>query len=314
MRVRAARLIRHGQPLEVDEVDLEGPADGDVIVDLAFGGVNPVDRNIAAGRVAPDGPVPRTLGGEASGLVNGRPVVVRGHGLGTSRDGLWAAAAVVPERALIEVPSGVDLRQAAAMGVAGVTAWRCVTEKAEVTAEDRVLVLGASGGVGSVIVSAARGLGATVWGQTGSEAKRSWVRDRGADEVVVADAGALVAAADGLRPTVVFDCLGGGYFGAAVELLEPRGRLVLFGTAAGAAGEVPLQQLYRKSLTVFGYGGLIEPDEVLDRAVAEALEAQRSGHLDVVIDRVLPLDEVNDAFTLLEGRGVEGKLLLDLGG
>lgn len=60
------------------------------------------------------------------------------------------------------MPAGVDLQHAAVMGVAGVTAWRTVTELAQVTKDDRVLVLGAAGGVGSVIVSVAHRLGATV--------------------------------------------------------------------------------------------------------------------------------------------------------
>lgn len=76
------------------------------------------------GRVAPGAPVPRTLGTEGAGTVDGRPVLARGHGIGTARDGLWATAAVVPYAALIDVPDGVALEQAAAMGVAGVTAWR----------------------------------------------------------------------------------------------------------------------------------------------------------------------------------------------
>ncbi len=60
--VRAARLHRHGEPLTVETVELADPADGEVRVALEFGGVNPIDRYIAEGRVAPDGPLPRTLG------------------------------------------------------------------------------------------------------------------------------------------------------------------------------------------------------------------------------------------------------------
>jgi NADPH2:quinone reductase len=199
------------------------------------------------------------------------------------------------------------------MGVAGVTAWRCVTEKAKVTAEDRVLVLGASGGVGSIVVSAAHRLGATVWGQTGHEDKMAFIRARGADEVTVAsDAGSLAEATRAFRPTVVFDPLGAGFFAAAVEVLAERGRLVLFGTSASASAEVPLQAIYRKALTVYGYGGLIESDEDLARAARQALAALRDGRLDIVIDRALPLDQVNEALDQLAQRTVLGKLVLDL--
>ena len=72
---------------------------------------------------------------------------------------------------MIELPDGVELREAAAMGIAGLTAWEVAHEVGRVSAEDRVLVLGASGGVGHMIVSLAGAAGATVWGQTGSPEK-----------------------------------------------------------------------------------------------------------------------------------------------
>lgn len=307
MHARAARLIEHEKPLRVEDVDLPDPGPDEVVVDLAYAGVNPVDRYNALGRVAPDAPLPRTLGSEAAGYVDGRAVVVRGAG-----GGLWSTRAVVPRDNLIEVPEGVDVQLAAAVGVAGVTAWRCVTELGRVSADDRVLVLGGSGGVGSIAVSIVHALGATVWAQTGDADKAGWVRSRGANQVVVADAGDLVGKARDLRPTVVLDPLGGGFTGAAVELLQPRGRLVLFGTSAGVTGEVPLQQLYRKALAVLGYAGLIESDEALSRGIRDALEAARDGRLEVVVDRILALDDVNEAFRLIADRGVRGKLLLDL--
>ncbi|MGH9208787.1 MAG: zinc-binding dehydrogenase, partial [Acidimicrobiales bacterium] len=124
------------------------------------------------------------------------------------------------------------------MGVAGVTAWRVVTELAQVNDSDRVLVLGASGGVGSIIVSVARRLGATVWGQTGDAAKQTWVRERGAENVVVIGAGGLREAVRELKPTVVFDPLGNGFTGAATDALEESGRLVIFGTSGEATGHI----------------------------------------------------------------------------
>jgi NADPH2:quinone reductase len=130
MRVTAARLVEHGQPLQVQDMELPEPAADEVVLELAYAGVNPVDMYAAQGQVARDAPVPRTLGTEGAGTAGGRPAVARGYGIGTAKDGLWATAAVVPRAALIEVPDGVGLEAAAAMGVAGVTAWRTVTELA----------------------------------------------------------------------------------------------------------------------------------------------------------------------------------------
>ena len=311
---RAARLHAHGDPLRVEQVDLARPEPGEVLVNLAFAAVNPVDRYGAAGKVAPDGPLPRTLGSEAAGTVGSRRVVVHGHGVGSTRDGVWASAAVVPEAALVPVPDGVDLQHAAAMGVAGVTAWRTTTELAKVSAGDLVLVLGASGGVGSMIVSLAAGLGATVVGQTGDAAKAGWVAARGADRVVVGGPGDLVGAFDAAPPTVVFDPLGAQFTGRAVDVAAEGGRIVIFGTSAGADGTIPLQVLYRKGLTVFGYGGLIEPAAAITTGIGRALDALASGAMSVEIGAVAPLAGVNDALRDQADRRVLGKLVLDVRG
>lgn len=313
--VRAARLEEHGRPIEVMATPLADLGAGEVVVDMEYAGVNPVDRYVALGRVAPDAPLPRTMGVEGVGRVDGRWVAMHGHGLGTARDGVWAEAAVVPEDALVDVPKGVDPVAAASVGVAGVTAWRTVTELARVAAGDRVLVLGASGGVGSMVVSLARSVGAVVWGQTGRPAKAPAIVGAGATRAVVVEApGGLTDAVAELRPTVVFDPLGGGFTGAAIDAMAPRGRLVLFGTSANPRGNVPLQVLYRQGITVLGYGGLSEPASALRRGMIGALEAISEGRLAVVVDSLLPLDAAQEALDRLAARSATGNLVLSLGG
>jgi NADPH:quinone reductase len=244
--------------------------------------------------------------------VNGRHVMMRGHGLGNSRDGVWAQAAVVPEAALIDVPDGVPLTEAAAMGVAGQTAWRTVTELGHVGPDDTVLVLGASGGVGSVIVSLAHGLGATVIGQTGQDDRREFVAGLGADHVLVSDGSDLAGQLAAFPPTVVLDALGGSFTGQAIEALRPHGRLVLFGASAGGEGELPLRTLYRKGLTLYGYGGLIEPDDVMIAATKAALDGLARGEFSIPVDRVFALGQVNAAFERFQQRQVRGNMVLDV--
>src|SRR5437763_4174676 len=107
--IRAARLHEHGQPLRVEEVELPEPGPDEVLVELRYAGINPVDRYMAEGRVAPDGPLPRTLGSEGSGVLGGQEVLIAGGGLGAGRDGVWAQAAVVPASSVLELPPGVEL-------------------------------------------------------------------------------------------------------------------------------------------------------------------------------------------------------------
>jgi NADPH2:quinone reductase len=311
-RIRAARLNGHGEPLVVEELELPAAGADEVRVELQFAGVNPVDRYGAEGRVAPNGPLPRTLGAEASGTLDGESVLVAGEGLGSARDGVWAQAAVVPRAALTPIPAGVDPREAAAMGIAGLTALNVVRNVARVRAEDRVLVLGASGGVGSIIVSLVHSSGATVWGQTGSPDKVAGVTAQGADRVLVAGPGELGSKLIEFAPTVVFDPLGGGFVRPAVEALQTRGRIVSFGTSAGAEVEFNLQSLYRKSGRLLGYGGMQLGREERQAGLKAALRALQKRELRVPIDSVLPLQDVNDAFRRLTERAVQGNLLLDL--
>ncbi len=312
MRVRAARLKQHGKPLEAETIELAEPGPDEVLVELRFGGVNPVDRYGAEGRVAPDGPLPRTLGGEASGLLDGRAVLLAGEGLGSSRDGVWAEAAVVPRAAVHELPDGVELRDAAAMGIAGLTAWNVAHDVAHVGAEDRVLVLGASGGVGSIIVSLADSAGATVWGQTGSAEKAALIEEQGADRVIVGGPDELGRELGEFEPTVVLDPLGDGFLAPVIEAIAVRGRLVVYGTSAGAEVTFNLQSLYRKSVSLLGYGGMQLTREERQIGLHAALEALGEGSLRVRIDDVLGLEQVDEAFARLVERRVQGKLLLDL--
>lgn len=311
MSVRAARVTVHGQPLLLEQLDLPRPSADQVLVELAYAGVNPFDGYVASGRVAPDAPLPRTLGGEASGRLDGRPVVVAGEGLGTTRDGVFAEAAVVPRDAVVEVPAGVSLRDAAAMGIVGLTAYR-VVETAQVGPDDRVLVLGGSGAVGQSAISYAASKGAQVWGQARTAEKADAVRAIGAKDAVVTDAAGLAAAVRDIRPTVVLDPLGGAFTSAVLTVIAPRGRLVLFGASAGGEATLDLLQLYRNQTQLLTYTGVQATGDERRAGIRAALGAAAEGRLRVGIGREFPLESVNEAFAAISNHSVAGKVLLRL--
>jgi len=311
-KVFAARLHEVGGPLRIENVDIAAPGADEVTIDLAFAGVNPIDRYVATGSVGAGNPLPRTLGGEASGYLDGKPVLVIGGGLGVTRDGTFAGAVTCPRESVTDVGEGTDLRQLAAMGVAGLTAWNVVTHSAHVTERDRVLVLGAGGGVGIPIVSVASSIGAKVWGQVSTPAKVPAVSEVGAAKVLVCGATELADAARSLEPTVVIDALGGHFTGAALSAMAPEGTLVSFGASAGAEASINVPRFYRSGQRIVGYAGGRLTTEERRAGLVEALAALADGRLRVRVDRVLPLSEVNEAFALLVGRSVIGKLLLDV--
>ncbi len=290
-RARAARLHAHGKPLVVEEVDILAPADGDVVVEMAFAGVNPVDRYIAEGRVAPDVPLPRTSGwrAPAAGAGDGRPVLVHGGGLGTKRDGAWAERVVVPRAA----PHRDSRRRRSGRG------GRHGRGRGDGLAHGHGSGPGDSRRPGAgarrlrrrgqhprLALPLARRPGLGPDGQSRQSGLRH--RPRGPRRSSRPPPADLAAAVEPLAPTVVFDALGDGFSAAAIEALEPFGRLVSFGVSAGPMAEVNMQNLYRKGLTVYGYGGLIEPAERMAAGKAAALAALADGRLRVAVAERAP--------------------------
>ncbi|MGH3265046.1 MAG: zinc-binding dehydrogenase, partial [Trebonia sp.] len=271
----------------------------------------PVDRYAIEGKVAAEGPLPRTIGGEAAGHLDGLPVLVAGGGLGAARDGLLATAAVVPKSTIFDLPADVALDEAAALGVVGLTAWR-VVELAEVGPNDRVLVLGGSGGVGQSVISYAASKGAAVWGQTGSETKAAAITEFGAERAVVADAGHVGEATREFAPTVVFDPLGGEFTASALLVMAPRGRLVLFGTSSGDEANIQLKRMYRSQVQLRTYAGIIATAQERSEGLRHAISEFAAGRLRIRVGRQVPLGSVNDAFAALADRSVVGKVVLDL--
>jgi len=309
--MRAARLHSIGGTLQLDELPDPQPGPGEKLVDIAYSSVNPLDVWITQGSVgAAAANLPWTPGTEASGHVDGRPVLVRGGGLGVVRQGTYCDTMAVPEDWLLPVSDELDLAQVAALPVAGITAWLCLHSRAQVGPLDRILILGASGGVGAVATQLAKAVGATVWGQTGSAGKVDGIKANGADNVIVAGADGLEAAVQDFEPTVVLDSLGGPYTDAAVASIANKGRLVVFGTSNDQQVSINLRRLYRKGVSLLGYSGLTDTPEDQRGAITMLLEMMAAGSLHIPIGDVLPLADAAEAHARILERRVEGKLLL----
>lgn len=306
--MRAARVHRFGDPLEIDDLPDPQPGPGEVVVDIEFVGVNPLDVWVTQGTVAGGSqPLPFIPGVEAVGKVGGRRYVVQAQGYGVVRDGLYRQRALVPEASLVPLPEGVDPAQAAVMPVTGATAWRLVNEVAPVTPADRVVVLGASGGIGSLVVQLAKSKGAVVWGQTSRQEKTEWITSLGVDRVVVATAEDLPAALAELTPTIAFDALGGRFTRALVDALDLGGRIGLYGTSANPEALLDLRTMYRKGVSLLP--GSMPPPRA--RATLEAALAElTAGRMLVTVDQVLPLERAAEAHRRILDGAVRGKLLL----
>ncbi len=308
--MRAIVVDSYGAPLDLRSLPAPTPSDGEELLDVVYASVNPLDIWVCQGNFAGITPQPHVPGSE--GLVrraDGSLAVVLG--VGVAGPGTYAEQLAAPTASLTEVPDGVDPQQAAGLGVAGVTAWECVHSLAEVSADDTVLVLGASGGVGSVAVQLARRAGAAVLGQTSSAGKVAAIEALGVSPLVAPTAADLGAALGSTTPTVVIEGIGGDFTGAAIEALAPRGRLINFGTSAGSAVQIDMRVFYRKSTRMLGYGGLLLTPEQRAAAFAGLFDLAQRGELRVPIDSVLPLADAAIAHQRILDKAVEGKILLD---
>jgi NADPH:quinone reductase len=315
--MHAIRLHEFGPAgnLRWEEVDDPAPRPGEVLVDVTASGVHLLDTSIRRGTSMGPFPLPdlpAIPGREVAGVVAavgddvddawvGRRVVAH---LGQASRG-YAERVVTGAARLHVLSDGVSPAAGVAMIGTGRTALG-VLDVAEVTGEDVVLVTGAAGGLGALLVQGALRAGATVLGAAGGEEKVARVRALGATglDYLRPD---WHAAADGV--TLVLDGVGGDAGRAAFELLEPGGRIVLFGWSSGAPTRLTTEDLLARSLTASaGLGPHITGR--LRELEERALAAVAAGELTPVLDERFTLARAAEAHAALETRGTVGKVVL----
>jgi NADPH:quinone reductase-like Zn-dependent oxidoreductase len=261
--MRAARLHELGGTPRIDEVDApEGPN----VIAVRAAGLNPVDIAIGTGRFyGGSPPTPYVLGSEGVGTTaDGRRVWFRGSGTIAQQ----AAAAV---QQTLDIPDGVADELALACGIAGLTGWLAVSWRAQVTAEDTVLVLGASGTVGAAAVQGAKLLGA-----------RRVIGAARQTRLVPAAADATVELGDSYElpeATVVIDALWGTHAERALEAAAPGVRFVQLGQSAGPTATLQSGWVRGKVAEIRGHSLFSTPRDVIAAGYRELCEHAREGRI-----------------------------------
>ncbi|MCG6957697.1 MAG: zinc-binding dehydrogenase [Gemmatimonadetes bacterium] len=228
--------------------------------------------------------------------------------LGEHTQGGFAEYVVVPGANLLELPEGFPAHEAAAAGLVFVTAWRGLMTRGGLKAGERVLITGASGGVGTAAVQIAKMAGAHVYAVTSGRDNTRRVRALGAD--VVYDRKKVEFSREVWRDTgkkgvdLVFDSVGEAIWEQCLRATGVGGRLVTYGATTGARGSTEIRVVFWKQLSILGttMGTPAEFRKVM-RLVFD-------GRLSPVISEVIPLDEARRAHELLESGEVFGKLVL----
>lgn len=320
--MKAVRIEARGGPevLRLVELPTPKPGPGQVLVGLEAVGVNFIDTYQRSGLYQL--PLPAVLGQEGAGRVVGLGADVKSLKVGdrvafANVMGAYADTVVIAADRLVPVPDAVTSRVAAAVLLQGMTVQYLVTDTFALRSGHTCLIHAAAGGVGLLLIQAAKLKGATVIGTVSTSEKAQLARGAGADHVinyVEEDFETGVRRLTGGQGVqVVYDSVGKTTFAKSLNVLAPRGMLVTFGQSSGAIPPFdPLLLSQRGSLfltrPVLGHY-IATRDALLARA-DETLGWIADGRLKVRIDSEYPLAAVADAHRRLESRQSAGKILL----
>jgi NADPH2:quinone reductase len=297
--MRAAILIQPGAEPEVGSFGEPTVTDGQVPVEVAAAGLNPVDLYLASGNLGPPD-TPRVVGQEGVGrLEDGRRVYFNPS---VPPYGSWAERTLVEPERVWDVPEELSDGQAVAMGIPALAAWLSLEHHARLVQGEDVLVLGATGVVGQIAVQAASLLGAGHIVGAGRNPDRLEDAARvGADTTVVLggddDARALRDAASGDGYDVVIDPVYGAPFEAALAASSTGARLVTIGGSGGQSAEVPFRRLQGR--THIGHANVALPTPVVRDAYEKLTRHAAEGRIGVDVE-TFSLDRAQDAWRAQE--------------
>lgn len=306
--MKAVRIHRFGGPevLMLDEVSWPQPKDDEVLVRVHAASVNPVDYKIRAGSyTVKDDQLPYTLGRDLSGTVE--LLGTRAHTLkvgdpifafiGVDR-GTCAEYVVVKAMEMAAKPETIDHVHAAAVPLAGLTAWQGLFDHGQLQAGQRVLVHGGAGGVGHFAIQFAKAKGATVL-TTASGSDLDFVRELGADEAIDYKADRFEDRARDID--VVFDLVAGETQERSWSVLKEGGILV------STLGAPPAEKAVQHKVRAAGYRARPNPAQLSE--IGQLID---NGQVRVAVARTFALADAGEAQKYLEKEHVRGKVVLQV--
>jgi NADPH2:quinone reductase len=320
--MKAIQVKQVGGPeaMEVAELPVPQPKPTEAVVKLAASGVNFIDVYFREGRYK--APLPLVLGQEGAGVVTAVGTEVKSVKVGdrvawAGLHGSYAEYAAVASDRLVPIPQGVSDQQAAAVMLQGMTAHYLSHDTYPLKRGETALVHAAAGGVGLLLVQMTHNIGARVIATVSTEEKARLAREAGAEDVILYTQSDFETETKritgGKGVDVVYDSVGKTTFDKGLNILRPRGMMVLFGGSSGAVPPFdPITLLQKGSLyvtrpTVAHY--IATREELVARAGA-VFGMITAGKLKLRVEHTYPLSEVQRAHRDLEGRKTTGKLLL----
>lgn len=334
--MRAAVVREHGGPERIvveDDYPVPAPSPGWVLLRVRACSLNYHDIFTRRGMPGIKVPLPIVIGSDIAGevvevgagvevwragdrvLVDPLPVeATGGKMIGEMFDGGRAEYCVAHASQLVPLPADVTDEVAASIPLAYATARRMMVTRGNVQAGETVLILGASGGVGTACVLLAKLAGATVIACAGSADKAARLRELGADHVIDYRRDDMRTAVHALvgKPRIAgtggvdlaVNYTGGGTWHDTIRCLKLGGRLVTCGATAGFDEDIDVRYVWTYELSLLGSDGWRRDD------ITALLDLAAEGRLAPVIDRVFPLERIHEAEALMENRELFGKIVV----
>lgn len=317
--MKAARIEGFGEPLVLKDIERPAPGRGQVLLRIAACGLNFADLLMMKGTYQETPDPPFTLGMEVAGVVEAlgegvtspavatRVAVFAGSG-GLAEYGVFDAARCVP------IPDAMSFEDAAGFLIAYGTSHLALTRRAHLQKDERLLVLGAAGGVGLTAVELGSAMGAEVIAVARGADKLEAAKAAGAHHLLDArtvDLRAEVKALGGAD--VVYDAVGGDMFKDAMRATNPEGRILVIGFASGQLPQIAPNHLLVKNIDVIGFywGGYMRfKPEVIISSLTELMGWYLEGKISPHISHCLPLEQVAEGLELLASRKSTGKVVI----
>lgn len=318
--------------ISYEEVPTPRPAPGEALIEVVTAGINRADLLQRQGNYPPPSGASELPGLEISGrIVEINPEQTSVQNAASTwqvgeevcallTGGGYAQYAAVPLTQLLPVPSGIELRDAAALPEVACTVWSNLDRTAHLRAGETVLIHGGASGIGTFAIQLAAARGARVAVTAGSADKLEVCRDLGADITInYRDDDFLERIKDatgGRGADVILDVIGAKYLDSNIKALAPDGRLVIIGLQGGIKGEINLARLLGKRGSIHATSLRARPAEQKGETIAEVRDQVwplvETGTIRPMIDTRFPLHQAAAAHDYLDSGSHIGKVLLDV--
>jgi len=324
MKSKVVKIYEQGPAnvLKIEESDVKKLNSNEVMIEHSYAGLNFIDINQRNGAY-PLKNLPSIMGMEASGTIVEKGSNVSKFNVGDKVThcmnlGSFSTLINLDEKRVIKLNNHIDLKVAAASTLQGLTAQYLINESFQLKDHHTALVHAAAGGVGQILCQWAKKIGARVLGTISTKEKEYIAKENGCDYTInyVKDdfVKKVLEITNNKGADVIYDSVGKNTFQKGITCLAPKGRLVSFGISSGPIEPININQLrsFSGSIATGGLNTYIKDSNEMQRNADAFFKMIRNKDIKINIDRIFPIDDIQEAQTMLESRLSTGSIVLKI--